>query len=138
MGKRTLPERQEDILTFSKKRNPFSHPAVMFKKSAVIEAGNYDETYHLFEDYYLWIRMFQSGCVGYNLQDTILKMRTPLDIYKRRGGWKYAKDLLRFHRWISESGWSSWKDFLTGAVPHAVVCVLPNGVRGMIYKRLRG
>ena len=137
MGKRVLPAEQADIVAFSRKRNPFSHPAVMFRKCDVEKAGGYNEEYHLFEDYYLWVRMLKNGCRGYNLQEELLKMRTPLDAYKRRGGMKYARDMLRFHKWIRSSGWSSWKDYLTGAVPHAVVCVLPARLRGLVYKRLR-
>lgn len=137
LGKRVLPEKHEEIIAFSKKRNPFSHPVVMFKKSDVEKAGGYSERYHLFEDYYLWIRMLMSGCKCYNIQEVLLNMRTPLDMYKRRGGWQYAKDMLKFHWWIRGQGWSSLKDYLTGAIPHAVVCVMPNRIRKHIYGKLR-
>ncbi len=86
IGKRELPQIDQDIKTFSHKRNPFNHPAVMFKRSVVEASGGYDETYHLFEDYYLWIRMFQNGAVGYNTKEPLLYMRTPEDLYMRRGG----------------------------------------------------
>lgn len=96
-GKRVVPESCEDIYAFSKKRNPFNHPAVMFKKSAVIDAGSYSEEFHLFEDYYLWLRMFLKGYKGYNLQEPLVYMRTPYDMYMRRGGKQYAVDMMRFH-----------------------------------------
>lgn len=137
LGQRIIPEKHEDIVNFSKKRNPFSHPVVMFKKKAVEKAGGYNEEYHLFEDYYLWIRMLMNGSKGYNIQEVLLKMRTPLDMYERRGGWQYAEDMLRFHGWMRKKGWTSWSVFLTGAVPHAVVCVVPNSWRKTIYKMLR-
>ena len=35
-----LPESNEDIIKFSKKRNPYRHPSVLFKKSVVMSAGN--------------------------------------------------------------------------------------------------
>lgn len=136
-GKRELPQKHEEILAFSYKRNPFNHPAVMFQKSAVAAAGGYDESYPLFEDYYLWIRMLQNGCKGYNLKEPLLYMRTPEDLYLRRGGKKYAKDMLRFHKWLLRSGFTKPLQFLTGAVPHALVCVLPNRVRRAVYKGLR-
>lgn len=86
-GRRELPQNDKDIRSFSRKRNPFNHPAVMFKRSAVESAGGYDETFHLFEDYYLWIRMLQNGAVGYNIKEPLLYMRTPEDLYMRRGGY---------------------------------------------------
>lgn len=136
IGKRELPETDKYIKVFSRKRNPFNHPAVMFKRSVVEASGGYDETYHLFEDYYLWIRMFQNGAVGYNIKEPLLYMRTPEDLYMRRGGYSYTSDMLRFHKWIRSSGWSSMSDYITGALPHAVICMLPNSIRGAVYKKL--
>ena len=135
-GKRKLPSNHKAICAFSKKRNPFNHPAVAFRKKAVLSAGSYDETFHLFEDYYLWIRMLMKGMKGHNLNRTLVYMRTPPDMYKRRGGFQYSKDMLRFHWWIKTSGWSSMSDFITGAVPHAIVCILPNRLRKIVYEVL--
>lgn len=135
--KRKLPLKNDDIRAFSKKRNPFNHPAVMFKKAVVISVGGYTEKYHLFEDYDLWVRMLQNGTVSQNLEETLVYMRTPYDMYLRRGGKKYAQDMLRFHMWLRRSGWTSKADYFTGATPHAVVCVLPNRLRKMVYAALR-
>ena len=137
-GKREIPITDEEIRTYSRKRNPMNHPCVMFKKSAVESAGGYKETYHLFEDYYLWVRMLMKGYKARNTIDVLLDMRSPADMYLRRGGKKYAEDMLGFHQWMKQSRWSSEVDYLSGAVPHAVVCVLPNGVRKMVYEKLHG
>ena len=56
---RVLPESDEEIKKFIKRRNPFGHPSVMFKKSKLLEAGNY-RSYYLCEDYDMWIRMVES------------------------------------------------------------------------------
>lgn len=135
-GGRTIPCNNDEIIHYSRKRCPFNHPCVMFKKSAVERAGGYQEKYHLFEDYYLWIRMLQNGCNAQNLPDVLLYMRTPTDMYLRRGGAVYAKAMLRFHWWVHKSGWTSLVDFCTGALPHALVCVMPNKLRKMIYQVL--
>ena len=135
-GKRTLPITYEEIKCYSKKRNPMNHPCVMFRKKAVIQSGGYRETFHLFEDYYLWVRMLMSGYRAENIEDILLDMRTSADMFLRRGGKKYANDMLRFHQWMLRNGWSDKIDFLTGAVPHAVVCVMPNALRKKIYGKL--
>ena len=135
-GGRTIPCDNDESIRYSRKRCPFNHPCVMFKKSAVESAGGYQEKYHLFEDYYLWIRMLQNGCKAQNLPDVLLYMRTPTDMYFRRGGTAYAKAMLRFHWWIHKSGWTNLVDFCTGAVPHALICVMPNTLRKMIYQVL--
>lgn len=136
IGKRKVPLTNNEIREFSKKRCPFNHPCVMFKKTAVEKAGGYKETYHLFEDYYLWIRMLRINCQAQNLPDVLLYMRTPNDMYKRRGGKEYAKSMLRFHWWVHKSGWTNFLEFCTGALPHAIVCVMPTTIRKIIYKAL--
>ncbi len=136
IGKRELPTKNEDIVIFSKKRNPFNHPAVMFRKRAVEDAGDYLEKYHLFEDYYLWVRMFMNGSKAVNIKEPLLYMRTPIDLYMRRGGKDYAVNMLRFHTWMKSEQWISLGHYLTGAIPHALACVLPNKVRCYIYRIL--
>ena len=138
VGERRLPETAVEITAFSRKRNPFNHPAVMFRKEKVIASGSYDETFHLFEDYYLWVRMLKNGCSGYNIPEPLLKMRTSEDFYMRRGGKAYARDLLAFERWKRSVGWTTAGDYVKGAIPHALVCVMPGGVRKMVYDHLHG
>lgn len=135
--KRVLPEKHEDIIRFSRKRNPFNHPAVMFKKSAVLSIGGYHNDYPYFEDYDLWVRMFQNGAIGQNIPDIILYMRVSYHFYMRRGGSRIAKDMLCFHRYLAHNGWSRRKDFITGALPHALVCLMPNFMRKRVYSFLR-
>lgn len=135
-GVRVLPLSAEEIARFSRKRNPFNHPAVMFRKSAVLRAGGYNERFHYFEDYYLWVRMLMRGSRGRNLRDPLVYMRSSEDMYRRRGGWPYARELLKFHSWLLASGWSTPMDFLTGAIPHAAVSIAPNWFRMAVYRVL--
>lgn len=137
VGKRVLPAENSKIRDYSRKRNPFNHVAVMFSKKAVEAAGGYVETFHLFEDYYLWIRMLQNGARGWNVEEPIVYVRMSDDAYMRRGGIAYTREMLRFHQWIYSTGWSSKADFMTGAIPHMIVCIMPNEVRRAVYKRLR-
>ena len=136
IGKREVPLSDEDIRSFSHKRNPMNHPAVMFRKSAVEKAGGYSEEYPYFEDYYLWVRMLMKGAKARNTADALVYMRVDDDTFARRGGRKYASDMLRFHRYLRAQKWSSLSDYVTGALPHALICVLPNNLRKAVYKKL--
>ena len=135
-GKRELPLTHEEICNYSKKRNPFNHPAVMFRKTAVLDAGSYSEQFPLFEDYYLWIRMLCHGSRGCNIADPILYMRVSEDSYMRRGGKQYAKNLLAFHSWLSTIGWTKKSEYILGTFPHAALCIMPNKVRAAVYKAI--
>lgn len=135
-GQRALPRDYWDICRFSRKRSPFNHPAVMYRKSAVLAAGGYRADYPLFEDYDLWVRMLYSGFRGENLREPLLFMRSGPGMYRRRGGLRYAVNLLRFHWQLCHRGWSHPADFLTGAIPHAFACILPTAMLGLVYRWL--
>lgn len=134
-ARRVLPEKQEEILTFAKKRNPFNHPCVMYKKSAVEEAGGYQDFY-LLEDYFLWIRMLQKGIVGYNLQEPLLWMRAGSDMYKRRAGWKYAKSQKALFKYMKDSGFISTGQYVTSILTRSASSLMPNGLRERVYKKI--
>lgn len=130
-----LPETNEDIIKFSKSRNPFRHPSVMFKKSEVVNAGNYRE-YYLCEDYDMWLRMIRNGCKCYNIQDIYVYMRIGEDFYKRRGGHKYFKSIKKFKKEQLENGYFTKFEYLKSIVPHAIVCYMPNFMRDFVYKKI--
>lgn len=132
--KRQLPQTHEEILKFARRRNPFNHPCVMYKKTSVIESGGYKH-FEGFEDYYLWVRMLQNGKTGYNLQETLLKMRVT-GMHRRRGGFRYAKSIVKFRLYLLKSGFCSLGDFLYTVVGHVGVSILPNRLREKFYNKM--
>lgn len=132
---RNLPESNEEIYKLSRKRNPFAHPSVILRKQSVIEAGNYRE-YYLCEDYDLWNRMISNGAQCYNIQEHLVFMRINKDFYKRRGGLKYLKSILKFKIEQYKRGYYSLKDLIISGGSHIIVCLLPNFIRKWIYLKL--
>lgn len=134
-ARRVPPETQEEIRKFAEKRNPFNHPCVMYKKSAVEAAGGYQDFY-LLEDYYLWIRMLQKGFVGYNLQQPLLWMRAGSEMYKRRAGWKYAKSQRALFKYMKSTGFIGDSCYLASVIVRSFSSLLPNEIREYAYKRI--
>ena len=132
-ARRVPPETQGQILVFAKKRNPFNHPCVMYKKSAVEAAGGYQDFY-LLEDYYLWIRMLQKGSVGYNLQEPLLWMRAGSDMYKRRAGWKYAQSQKVLFEYMKYSGFISRSQYMKSVAVRTASSLTPNWLREFMFK----
>lgn len=131
-----VPEKMQEIEDYIKYRNPINHPCAMFRKSKVLAAGNYQMCY-LFEDYDLWVRMYQQGCVLANLTDTILYMRVN-DMHKRRGGIGYAKAIIAFRNRMYQRGLVTLPQHLYSITLRVIVSLLPNGLRKLIYdKKLR-
>ena len=128
-----LPEKHEDIYKFSKQRCPFRHPSLLYKKSEVLAAGNYRKFY-LCEVYYLYVRILRNGCKCYNIQDVLVFMRIGENFYKRRGGWKYMKTVLKFKNEQLKIGYFTIGDYLKSTIPHIIVCLMPNGMRDYVYR----
>ncbi|MBR0385210.1 MAG: glycosyltransferase [Erysipelotrichaceae bacterium] len=134
-ARRILPEHQEEIVQFARKRNPFNHPCVMYRKSAVEEAGGYQDFY-LLEDYYLWIRMLKNGCIGYNIPESLLWMRAGSDMYNRRSGWKYAGSQISLFRYMKENGLITSADYLSSVIQRTIASLVPNSIRENLFKKL--
>lgn len=130
---KSLPRTNEEIVVYARRRNPFNHPCVMFKKSKVEQAGMYRKV-HLFEDYDLWVRMIEAGAVGYNIIEPILYMRAGQAMYKRRGGMRYIKSGISFRWYLHQIGFSTFTDFVIAAMGQLIFGLLPNGVRKKGYK----
>ncbi|MCM1466814.1 MAG: glycosyltransferase [Alistipes sp.] len=135
LARRVLPEKQEEIRRFLRRRNPFNHPAVMYKKESVMAAGGYKD-FRLFEDYYLWIRMLAMGCEGYNIREPLVYMRSGDGMYERRGGIKYAGQIVKFRWYMLQHGYAGLLDFVVAAGGHALVALIPNSMRKKFYERV--
>ncbi|MCC8069845.1 MAG: glycosyltransferase [Ruminococcus sp.] len=132
---RKLPESPNELFEYAKKRCPLNHPSVVFRKSAVERAGNY-QPFPLFEDYFLWVRMLMNGSKFYNLQESLLWFRTSPEMFKRRGGWKYALDELRLQKGLRKIGFINYTEYLKNITIRFTVRIMPNNLRTFVYKKL--
>lgn len=132
---RKLPETHAQILKFARHRNPVNHPVVMFRKEAVLKAGNYQH-FPLFEDYYLWIRMLMNGSKFYNIPESLLFFRSSPEMYRRRGGWKYIRNEFAFQYRLYQLHFVNFFDFSQNIAIRFVSRILPNTWRGVLYKKV--
>ena len=133
--KRVPPETNAEIVEFAKKRNPFNHPCVMYKKSAVEAVGSYQDFY-LLEDYYLWLRMLMAGYQGYNIQEPLLHMRAGSDMYLRRAGWKYAKTQAKLFKFMRQQGLIGNGQYIRSCVIRGGSALAPNCMRKFMFKKV--
>lgn len=66
--------------------NPFNHGSCMGRKAAFDAMGGYSEDPRVVrvEDYHLWIRMYEAGYRGMNLQEPLYDLRSDLAATGRR------------------------------------------------------
>ena len=132
---RRVPVTHAEILEFQKRRDSFNHMTVMFKKTAVLQAGNY-QSCMLMEDTYLWVRMLQNGAKTANVDDTLVFARIGKDMFERRGGYDYYKKYKMGRKQVYETGFISRWDYVYTLMVQFVVAMMPNKVRGWVFKNL--
>ena len=77
---REVPESEQEIKTCLQNHSPFIYRTVMFKKQAILDAGNYKAFPHL-EDEYLWVRVIGKGYKTANLTSVIANIHS-IDAYE--------------------------------------------------------
>lgn len=78
-------------------RNPFFHPAVSFKKSSVVAVGGYRQ-YGGFEDFDLWLRLYDANCRFLTSDEIVLQFNVTEEFFLRRSGFSYLIKELAFLR----------------------------------------
>lgn len=134
VGKREVPTQDPQLKAYLRKRCPFNHMTVMFRKSDVLEVGNY-QAWFWNEDYYLWIRLALAGKKFANLPETLVFVRTGADMYRRRGGMKYYRSEKELQKLMLSTGLIGYPRYLINVVQRLVLQVLmPNWLRGIVFR----
>lgn len=135
-GKRILPLDDKSIKKFMRSRCGVNHVTVIFKKSDLLAAGNYQPWYHN-EDYYLWARMMERDFKFKNIQDIVVNVRAGKDQYARRGGMKYYKSQSKTFYYMYRRGLISLPRLLYNYIVRGVVqFAMPNGLRTFVYQNM--
>lgn len=133
-GRRLVPCGHDEIVQYAKRRNPFNHPTVMYKRDSVLRSGNYVEIKYL-EDYYLWCRMILNNCRFMNIPETLVYMRVNSDTYQRRGGYRYYQSFKKLERFKRQKRLTDRKTYILNIAMRFIQSVLlPPQVRGLLYK----
>ena len=135
ISKRNVPSTFSGIKEYAKTRNPFNHMTVMYKKSAVLKAGNYKE-FLWFEDYNLWVRMIVTGAKMYNTEEVLVYARTGSAMFERRGGFQYVKKEYSMQKDMLKLKFISKSRFMINVSERAVVRMIPNKLRKFVYMKL--
>ena len=135
VAERRVPLTHDDCKRYQRRRDAFNHVSVMFRKTAVLKAGNYQHC-PLMEDTLLWANMFKTGATAMNIDDYLVLVRIGKDMYERRGGMAYFKKYRKARRVIYQTGFISWWDYAYTIVIQFVVAIIPNSLRGFVFKKI--
>lgn len=133
--KRVVPETNEEIVAFSKKRNPFNHPSVMYRKRDVLKSGNYPDVRYM-QDYYLWINMLMMGMKGYNIQEPLVWMRADNSLFKRRSGKLYSEIQIDLFKKMLDAGYITYFQYFISVTVRTCSAAAPNWLRQFVFKKV--
>tara|TARA_Y200000002_G_scaffold361983_1_gene348613 strand:- start:16994 stop:17788 length:795 start_codon:yes stop_codon:yes gene_type:complete len=129
-----LPSSHEELLKFSKFRSPLNHPAVMYRKQAILSVGGYPEFFP--EDYFLWIKLICNGFMIANLSESLIKMRVG-DALSDRRGWQFLPGELKTLSYMKKHKMVNFLEYLLIFYARGVLRLSPKWLRRLFYKIFR-
>lgn len=129
-----VPLDKEKIKNYLKRRNPFNHMTVIFKKSIILKCESYEDCY-LNEDYYLWAKVISNGYDVKNVPKILVHMRVGNGMYERRGGVKYIGGDITIQRKLYELNLISLLNLLSNILIRSTVRLIPSSLRKIVYKK---
>jgi O104-antigen biosynthesis beta-1,3-galactosyltransferase len=132
---RAVPESHRDISQLARWRCPVNHMTVMYRRDAVLKAGNYQKDRRQ-EDYKLWARMLINGSRFHNLQEVLVLARTGNGMIRRRGGFAFMKSELKLQSYFRQIGFTTLPQLIFNMVARVPVLLAPHSARRLMYQHV--
>jgi len=133
VGQRVPPIGQEKIARYARMHDPFNHPTVVYRRSAVRAAGGYGDL-KLMEDYALFARMLQNGARAVNVAEPLVWYRVGETAFKRRGGTALLRSELRLQREFRKNGFTSPAQYARNVLVRGGYRLVPWWLRRAVYR----
>ena len=129
------PQKNSNIYSALKFKNPFIHSTIMFSKKSIIKLGGYPDIYKC-QDYLLWIKCLENNIYFMNLDIALIITNIDKKMMKRRNfnyfkyefviyNYMYKKKIIKFHI------------FIFNVVCRLILRSLPMNIKLFLYKLLR-
>lgn len=125
--RRAVPGGYADICMFMKRRSPFNHVTVMFRKAEVLRCGGYGRMRRK-QDLDLFARMLHHGCYALNINEPLVLVRADKDNYRRRSSWEYCRSYIEVQKMNYKRGYCSLPDLLFVAAGQLTMHFAPKPV----------
>ena len=132
---RSVPTDNKSIIKSSRFRNPLNHPTVMFRKTHVLQSGNY-EPLLWFEDYYLWARMIVKGYQLANIERVLVRTSADNQYFVRRGGLHYIRQEIDLTKKLRAIGFHNIFHSIRFIAVRIGIRIIPARYRSWLYFRI--
>jgi glycosyltransferase involved in cell wall biosynthesis len=134
-GVRKVPLKCKEIYNYAKKRNPFNHMSVAYRKSAVIDSGLYPNI-RFKEDYALWVSMIKKQHLMINIDSILVNATVNDNFFMRRGGIKYIKSEFQLQKFFYKNKIKSLLNAVFDFSIRSLIFSLPQKLRKIIYSNI--
>lgn len=131
---RVPPTDPAEIARTARWRNPFNHPTVVYRRTAVLSAGGYRDLPFM-EDYWVFTRMIAQGAKVANLADPLVRYRVDAGAYERKGGLRQLRSELRLQRRLRAEGFTTVAQGVRNVSVRGGYRLVPAAVRRAVYRR---
>jgi GT2 family glycosyltransferase len=135
LGQRTPPLDAEQITGYSRFHDPFNHPTVVYRRSAVRAVGGYQDL-PLMEDYLLFARMLAAGAQPANVAEPLVCYRVGAGAYARRGGLELLRSEVALQRRLHALGITSRTELVRNLAVRGGYRLVPEALRRAAYRRI--
>ncbi len=136
VGQRLVPLDNESIHKYVRRRDPFNHPTVMYRKSKVMKFGPYGD-YRKNQDTDLWIKLLsKGGCKAINIDEFLLMFRFDDGTFRKRKSWTNTKTLINIRWKAFKDKYCSFIDFLVVSGVQLAIYIMPSGLQRFIYQHI--
>lgn len=136
-ARRIPPVGSQRIRDHARTHNPFNHPTMMYRVAALDRVGRY-LPFGKMEDYWLGIRLIDSGARVQNLADPLLAYRVGSGAFVRRGGWNEARTEWRLQREMLRMGFVTRGQYLRNVVMKGAYRLMPAWMKRVLFRGLIG
>jgi glycosyltransferase involved in cell wall biosynthesis len=133
VGQRVPPTGPDKIQRYARLHDPFNHPTVVYRRSAVLAAGGYGDL-PLMEDYALFARMLSNGVRAVNVTEPLVYYRVGATAFKRRGGAGLLRSELRLQREFRRYGFTTLAEYLRNVLVRGGYRLIPWWARRAVYR----
>jgi glycosyltransferase involved in cell wall biosynthesis len=132
-GRREVPCGAHEIRSYLRRRNPFNHMTVCYRRAFIRAVGGYPNI-PFKEDYALWAKAIASGARAANLPQVLVRARAGGELVARRGGLAYARSEMALQSFLHRNGLQSGLSSLLVGAARAAVFAAPLSVRQLVYR----
>lgn len=131
---RKVPLSNGEIYKKIGRQCPFNHSTVILKKTAVIQAGNYEP--QPIEDYRLWIQMCLNKCKMANISEVLVNFRTSKKMYQRRSGLKYLHEVKKVEKLLLKYKFINFYQYIENVALRTILAIIPSEIKKYVCPKI--